>query len=348
MVPAFETSCFGLIDRWKKLISPQGSSEIDVAPELQNLASDVIARTAFGSSFEEGKRIFELLKELTKLVHESFQQIYIPGFRFIPTKKNKRRYNIVKEINAILRDMIRRKEEAMRINGDSGNDDLLGLLLQCKEESDTDNNNGLTIEDVIEECKLFYFAGQETTATLLTWTLIVLSMHPDWQQKARDEVLHICAKRTPDFEAINQLKIVPTILYEVLRLYPPLISLYRHTRQKTNIGGLSIPAGVDLALPVLLLHNNPNYWGEDAEKFNPERFSQGILKASKDEIAFYPFGWGPRICIGQNFAMVEAKMALAMILQHFSFQLSPSYAHAPCSVVTLKPQHGAPIILHRI
>jgi cytochrome P450 len=103
----------------------------------------------------------------------------------------------VKEINAILRDMIRRKEEAMRINGDSGNDDLLGLLLQCKEESDTNNHNGLTIEDVIEECKLFYFAGQETTATLLTWTLIVLSMHPDWQQKARDEVLHICAKRTP-------------------------------------------------------------------------------------------------------------------------------------------------------
>jgi cytochrome P450 len=120
--------------------------------------------------------------------------------------------NIVKEINAILRDMIRRKEEAMRINGDSGNDDLLGLLLQCKEESDTDNNNGLTIEDVIEECKLFYFAGQETTATLLTWTLIVLSMHPDWQQKARDEVLHICAKRTPDFEAINQLKIVSFLI----------------------------------------------------------------------------------------------------------------------------------------
>ncbi|GLT63474.1 hypothetical protein SLA2020_360370 [Shorea laevis] len=89
MVPAFETSCSGLIDRWEKLIGPQGSREIDVAPEFQNLASDVIARTAFGSSFEEGKRIFELLRELTKLVFESFNKIYIPGFRFIPTKKNK-------------------------------------------------------------------------------------------------------------------------------------------------------------------------------------------------------------------------------------------------------------------
>jgi cytochrome P450 len=141
---------------------------------------------------------------------------------------------------------------------------------------------------------------------------------------------------------------VPMILYEVLRLYPPLASLYRHTRRKTNIGGLTIPAGVDLALPVLLLHNDPNYWGEDVEKFNPERFSQGISKASKDQIAFYPFGWGPRICLGQNFAMIEAKMALAMILRHFSFQLSPSYTHAPRTFITLKPQHGAPIILHRI
>lgn len=114
---------------------------------------------------------------------------------------------MVKEINGILREMICRKEEGMRINGDSGNyNDLLGLLLQCKEDSD---QNGLTTEDIIEECKLFYFAGQETTATLLTWTLIVLSMHPDWQEKARDEVLHICADRTVlDFEAINQLKIV--------------------------------------------------------------------------------------------------------------------------------------------
>ncbi|GLT63473.1 hypothetical protein SLA2020_360360 [Shorea laevis] len=100
-------------------------------------------------------------------------------------------------------------------NGDSGNNnDLLGLLLlQCKEESD---KNVLTIEDVIEECKLFYFAGQETTATLLTWTLIVLSMHPDWQEKARAEVLELCAKGTLDFEAIHQLKIVAMILYEVL------------------------------------------------------------------------------------------------------------------------------------
>ncbi|GMY29058.1 cytochrome P450 72A397-like [Fagus crenata] len=343
MVPAFSTSCFGLIDRWKELISPQGSREIDLAAEFQNLAGDVIARTAFGSSYEEGKMIFELQKEQAKLVLEAYNNIYIPGFRFIPTKKNKRRYTIDNEIKATLRDMIRRKEQSMR-DGELDNNDLPGLLLQCKEQS----NNGMTVDDVIEECKLFYFAGQETTATLLTWTMILLSMHPNWQEKARDEVLRISAKKTLDFEAINHLKIVSMVLNEVLRLYPPVTSLYRHTRRKTNIGGMSIPAEVNFVLPTLFSQCDPKCWGEDVEEFNPARFSEGIAKATKDEIAFFPFGWCPKICLGQNFAMIEAKMALAMILQHFSFQLSPSYTHAPCTLITLQPQHGAPIILHQL
>lgn len=229
-------------------------------------------------------------------------------------------------------------------NGEVCSNDLLGLLLQCKEQE----QNSMTIEDVIEECKLFYFAGQETTANWLTWTMIVLSMHPSWQEKAREEVLRVCGKETPDLGSINRLKIVSMILNEVLRLYPPVTVLYRHTQKKTNIGGLSIPAGVEFVLLILFLQYDPKYWGEQVEEFNPERFAEGVSKASKDEFAFYPFGWGPRICLGQTFAVIEAKMALAMILQHFSFELSPSYTHAPIVGITLQPQHGAPIILHRI
>ncbi|KAL3500850.1 hypothetical protein ACH5RR_039943 [Cinchona calisaya] len=343
MVPEIFASCCSLIDRWKKLVPSDGSSEIDIKPEVQSLFSDVIARTAFGSSYKEGKKIFELQKEQAVLVNEAFQALYLPGFRFLPTKKNRRRYKLDAEIKAMLREIICKKQRAMQ-KGESENGDLLGLLLQCTEQQDND----MTIEDVIEECKLFYYVGQETTVNWLTWTLILLSMHLEWQEKARQEVVQICGRTAPDFEILNRLKIVTMVLYEVLRLYPSVVHLFRYTVQRTNIGEISIPEGVEVFLPIMLLHHDSEYWGDDAEEFKPERFAEGISKASGDQLAFYPFGWGPRICLGQSFAIVEAKLALAMILQQFSFKLSPLYTHAPYTVITLQPQHGAPIILQQI
>lgn len=150
---------------------------------------------------------------------------------------------------------------------------------------------------------------------------------------------------------------VTMILNEVLRLYPPVCNLYRYTKRRTSIGsGVTIPAGIEIFLSLLSLHHDPKFWGDDVASFNPERFSDGVAGSSiirrgddrSNQLAFFAFGWGPRTCLGQNFSLLEAKLALAMILQNFSFSLSPSYTHAPCSVITLHPQHGAPILLHRL
>jgi cytochrome P450 len=138
------------------------------------------------------------------------------------------------------------------------------------------------------------------------------------------------------------------VLYEVLRLYPPITMLDRETYKELELGGVRYPAGVRLLLPIVTIHHDPALWGEDADEFKPARFAEGVAKASKDAPAFFPFGWGPRVCIGQNFALLEAKIALSMILQRFEFQLSPSYTHAPFPVSTLQPDRGAPITLKKI
>ncbi|CAO2170711.1 unnamed protein product [Urochloa humidicola] len=348
MLPAFAACSSELIRRWEDSVGSNGVQEIDVWPEFQNLTGDVISRAAFGSSFSEGRRIFQLQSEQAQNASQMASMMHFPAYRFLPTKLNKRMKANAREVEELLKGIIKKRERAME---GLNNDDLLGLLLEANTKESQESGDAklvMTTEDIIGELKLFYFAGMETTAVLLTWTMVVLSMHPEWQERAREEVLHIFGKNQPDSEGINQLKTVTMILHEVLRLYPPILLIGRETYQETELGAVKYPPCVIFAFPIVCIHHNPDVWGEDVDEFRPERFKEGVFKASKDAPAFFPFGWGPRICVGQNFALLEAKMGLTMILQNFSFKLSPSYTHAPCAISTLQPQYGVQIKLKKL
>ncbi|KQK08833.1 hypothetical protein BRADI_2g44190v3 [Brachypodium distachyon] len=204
MLPAFVTCCTELIGSWEsKLAISNGSQEIDIWQEFQNLSGDVISRTAFGSSFMEGRRIFQLQAEQAVRVMKAFQCIYIPGYLLFPTENNRRMKEINQEIEGLLRGIIKKRERA--IESDGHGHDLLGLMLESNMAIGTSSSR-MSTEEVIEECKLFYFAGMETTSVLLTWTFIVLGMHPEWQDEAREEVLSVFGKGKPSFNGLNRLK----------------------------------------------------------------------------------------------------------------------------------------------
>ncbi|KAH6785337.1 hypothetical protein C2S51_037792 [Perilla frutescens var. frutescens] len=352
MVPALHLSCSNMIAKWEALFPSINNGnadcvEIDVWPFIEDFSGDVISRVAFGSSHEEGRRIFELQKEQVKLVLELMQFMFIPGWRFVPTGANRKSKAMSEEIRSVLKGMIKKREKAME-RGEGMDGDLLGTLMEWNQKETP--QGGMSIDDVVKECKLFYFAGSETTSLLLLWTMVMLSKHHQWQSRARDEVLQVFGDKHPSYDGLSRLKIVSMILNEVLRLYPPAPLIARGPTKTVKLGE-TVPVGVELMLLIGLMHHDPKIWGDDAGEFKPERFSDGISNSraqSSSSSSYIPFSSGPRVCIGQNLGMIEAKIAIAMILQRFSFELSPSYLHAPFLIITLQPQHGAPLLLRKL
>ncbi|KAJ1387397.1 Cytochrome P450 [Sesbania bispinosa] len=338
LIPMMGTSVVEMLEKWRAMAEKEkGEVEIEVSEWFQTLTEDVITMTAFGSSYEDGKPIFQLQSQQMLLAADAFNKGFIPGYRFFPTRRNIKSWKLGKEIRKSLVKLINRRKENL-CNVKKGHKDLLGLMIQAS--TSKSNTFKVTVDDIVEECKTFFFAGKHTISNLLTWTTILLAMHQQWQVKAREELLSVCGARDiPTKDDLAKLKTLMMIVNESLRLYPPTIATIRRAKCDVELGGTyKIPCGTELLIPILAVHHDKATWGSDANKFNPARFSEGVSRAAKHPFAFISFGLGVRTCIGQNLAVLQTKLALAIMLHHFTFRLAPSYQHAPTVLMLLYPQ----------
>ncbi|KAM1140282.1 hypothetical protein ACFX19_041066 [Malus domestica] len=347
MVDLMVDSTTSLLRSWESKIESEGGIAVfRVDEDLRSLSADIISRSSFGSDYSRGKEIFLKLRTLQKVMSQ-LGNIGIPGLRYLPTKSNREIWRLEKDIRSmILRVANKHSMEA------TDEKDLLQMILEgAKNYDDADSlfSAGLSKEKfIVDNCKNIYFAGHETTAITASWSLMLLAAHPEWQARVRAEVLEICRGTIPDADMLRSMKTLNMVIQETLRLYPPAVFVIRQALEDIKLKDIIVPKGMNIQIPIPILQQLPDLWGPDALDFNPERFKNGVLGACKVPQAYLPFGVGARVCVGQQFAMTELKVILALIISQFSFSLSPTYQHCPAFSLVIEPGNGVNLHVRRV
>ncbi|KAG4139458.1 hypothetical protein ERO13_D07G194200v2 [Gossypium hirsutum] len=283
MIPAVVVSVETMLEKWKG----REGKEMEVFQEFTLLTSEVISRTAFSSSYLEGEKIFDLLTKLSLIASRNVFKTRLPIIsRFWKSSDEIELDKLAKMIYDSVMKIVKKREEIVTGEVDSFGNDFLGLLVNSYH--DLDENKKLSIQDLVDESKTFYFAGQETTNSLLAWTILLLAVDTDWQEKARREVIEIIGKGNPNSEGIAKLKTITMIINETLRFYPPATGTIRKVEREVRLGKLVLP--IDLEVNIRI--HDPDLWGDDVHLFKPERFAEGISKATNyNAAAFFPLDW---------------------------------------------------------
>ncbi|MFD8010714.1 cytochrome P450 [Streptomyces sp. NPDC058955] len=305
---AIATEVTTLLTEWEKA----GRTSVDVLHESTRLALRAVARILFGtdvdSAVEVVERCFPGVGEY--VLRRGYSPVKLP--RDFPTPGNRRAAALHKALYQECDRIIAERKAGGRTDADG--DDLLTLLVRAESAED----GAFDATELREQVLVFLVAGHETTATSIGFALHLLARHPEVQRRAHEEVDRVLGGRTPGAADLDALPYVTRVLKEAMRLFPAAPAMGRRAVAETTIDGVVIPAGADVVVVPWVTHRHPAYW-EDAERFDPDRFTPEA-EAARPRYAWFPFGGGPRACIGQHFSMLESVIALAMILQRHGFE----------------------------
>jgi cytochrome P450 len=333
MVETINASIAAMLDRWGREIAP--GQPFNLEREMMSLLIEVSVKTLFGTDVAGDTAIVhEAITTTFGILHRRVLSA-VPFPWWVPFPRHVRFLRAVAELDKVVYRLI----DQRRRSGIEGND-MLSTLLSVRDEAGEPMSDRLIRDEVVT----FLVAGHESTGATLSWALYLLSRYPDVMQRVEEELAQVLGGRTPGFQDLQRLPYLSMVFKEVLRLYPPFWMITRTPVVDVELSGHHIPPGSILMFSPYVTQRRPDFW-PNPEAFDPDRFLPERSEG-RPQFAWYPFGGGPRVCIGARMAEMEALLVLAAVLQRYDFHAVPGRRVEPAAMLSLRPKGGLWMTLH--
>jgi len=308
----------------------------DIHRDMMRLALEIVAKVLFNVEVTaDTDRIAGALNTFMELGSRG-RMLLPPILRLLPTADNFRYRRAARQLDDIVYGLIHRRRLDVEIA-----DDLLSGLLQAQ----AIGRRAMSDEQLRDEVMTLLLAGHETTAVSLSWTWYLLAQYPEVEKKLWSELRAVLNGRSPRVQDLSRLPYTERVVKEAMRLYPPAWAIVRNSLKDSDLGGYRVPAGATVMMSQWVMHRDPRYY-DQPEQFNPDRWLEGRAKGAS-KFTYFPFGGGPRTCIGASFATMEGVLVLAAIAQSYQVRVVQDCPVEPLPTITLRPRRGIKVVLTR-
>lgn len=321
----------------KMLDSWRDGERRDVHQDMTHLTMQIVTRTLFNTDVtHDAEHISAALQVIIEPFSSQATLKWILDNR-LPTRTNRRFHEAVRQIDEFIYRIINERRASGEDHGD-----LLSMLLQAQDEQD---GTGMTDQQLRDETMTLFLAGYETTSLALSWAWYLLAQHPEAETKLWQELDEFLGGRAPTVADMPRLRYTEMVAKETMRLYPPAYIVGREALVDCEVGGYRVPAGTQLFMPTWVVHRDARFY-DSPQEFRPERWTTAFAE-QLPRYAYFPFGGGPRVCIGNSFAMMEFILLLATIAQRFRLRLAAEHEVGLNPAMSLRPRHGIKVVLEK-